>query len=85
MEMGYGQIRASIPPEACDPRNTVEFAECMERKKGVNDADLDQVQNEVDNCPHTQNPDQVDENKDGTGDVCDRCTEAREYYRKYDL
>lgn len=35
------------------------------------DYDLDGVQNPIDNCPVTYNPDQRDRDRDGDGDVCD--------------
>ncbi|NRB38161.1 MAG: S8 family serine peptidase [Pseudomonadales bacterium] len=36
-----------------------------------NDFDNDGVLNEVDNCPLTPNPDQLDSDNDGAGDACD--------------
>jgi hypothetical protein len=36
-----------------------------------NDVDGDEVCGNVDNCPHDSNPDQVDTDGDGTGDVCE--------------
>ncbi len=36
-----------------------------------NDFDNDGILNEVDNCPVTPNPDQLDSDNDGLGDVCD--------------
>ena len=35
------------------------------------DADLDGIQNEVDNCPDVKNFDQADYDRDGSGDACD--------------
>ena len=37
----------------------------------TNDDDSDGVENDVDNCPDTPNPDQTDSDNDGIGDVCD--------------
>ena len=35
------------------------------------DADLDELEDEIDNCPLVYNPDQADTDADGTGDACD--------------
>ncbi len=35
------------------------------------DTDLDGLHDEVDNCPLVYNPDQVDADEDGLGDLCD--------------
>jgi uncharacterized protein YegL len=40
------------------------------------DYDGDGVPNAVDNCPHTDNPDQTDSDGDGVGDACDNCPEV---------
>ena len=37
------------------------------------DTDYDGVNDNVDNCPTTYNPDQVDRDGDGVGDACDNC------------
>lgn len=38
----------------------------------IPDTDADGVADDVDNCPDVSNPDQVDTDHDGLGDVCDR-------------
>ncbi len=40
------------------------------------DADGDGIADGIDNCPANHNPDQVDADHDGTGDVCDACTDT---------
>ncbi len=37
------------------------------------DSDNDGVEDSIDNCPNTYNPDQKDADGDGIGDVCDSC------------
>jgi len=37
------------------------------------DQDFDGITDNVDNCPHTYNPDQSDIDQDGFGDECDNC------------
>lgn len=40
------------------------------------DADLDGVADDSDNCPDIRNPDQADGDGDGVGDACDNCPDA---------
>ncbi len=40
------------------------------------DSDNDGILNGDDNCPNTPNTDQIDDDNDGTGDVCDDCVGA---------
>ena len=37
------------------------------------DSDLDDVENDLDNCPDVSNSDQLDTDDDGLGDACDNC------------
>jgi hypothetical protein len=45
-------------------------------KPDKNDLDDDGIPNGKDNCPEDSNADQADGDKDGWGDVCDRCSVA---------
>jgi len=38
---------------------------------GSDDADGDEIINDLDNCPQVPNPDQVDSDDDGVGDACE--------------
>ena len=40
------------------------------------DTDVDGVYDDIDNCPETFNPDQIDSDGDLVGDVCDNCVEV---------
>ena len=42
----------------------------------LEDVDGDGVEDDIDNCPSTANPDQSDLDGDGIGDVCDNCAET---------
>jgi len=42
----------------------------------INDADQDGIEDPVDNCPATANPDQGDGDMDGIGSACDNCPET---------
>jgi hypothetical protein len=42
-------------------------------RRSPNDVDGDEWPNETDNCPEVPNPDQLDRDRDGRGDVCDAC------------
>jgi hypothetical protein len=57
-----GAVRPSPPGNGCDI-GAYEFQ----------DADGDQVEDGVDNCPDTPNPGQEDGDGDGVGDACDNC------------
>lgn len=54
---------------ACPPPPTLPPAD---------DEDLDQISNDLDNCPTVANVDQHDENANGIGDPCDLCPAAAE-------
>jgi MYXO-CTERM domain-containing protein len=40
------------------------------------DSDHDGIDDDLDNCPFTPNPDQLDTDGDGVGDVCDNCVDT---------
>jgi hypothetical protein len=42
-------------------------------RRSPTDVDGDEWLNETDNCPDVPNPDQLDRDRDGRGDVCDAC------------
>ncbi|MGK7344271.1 MAG: leucine-rich repeat domain-containing protein [Candidatus Nitrospinota bacterium M3_3B_026] len=46
---------------------------CATPASGIVDSDGDGIEDGVDNCPNTANPDQADADSDGTGDACDAC------------
>ena len=50
---------------------------------GNTDTDGDGVENDIDNCPNTYNPDQADNDSDGIGDACDECPQLADF--DYDL
>jgi hypothetical protein len=50
--------------------NALNFVACAH---GANDCDSDGIPNDLDNCTSTANPDQLDDDADGAGDVCDVC------------
>ncbi len=43
--------------------------------RALPDADCDGVADQLDNCPMVNNPDQLDTNRNGIGDVCDKLIE----------
>ena len=48
------------------------IASCSKNKEVViADVDSDGIEDTIDNCPRTANPDQEDDDKDGVGNVCD--------------
>ncbi len=63
--------------ESCDDGNVTSgdgcASDCTCEIGGAPDADLDCVPDGVDNCAAAFNPDQVDSDNDGTGDLCDPC------------
>jgi hypothetical protein len=75
----WDEIEGCTDAEACNynPNATQEgnceyaaqYYDCNDNC--INDADQDNVCNELDNCPQTYNPNQLDLNNDGIGDDCD--------------
>ncbi|MEM7359390.1 MAG: thrombospondin type 3 repeat-containing protein [Pseudomonadota bacterium] len=58
-------------PCAIDPAQLILGAETFQLSCGPADSDDDGVPDESDNCPLIANTDQVDQDEDGLGDVCD--------------
>ncbi|MFH0979042.1 MAG: Ig-like domain-containing protein [Candidatus Woesearchaeota archaeon] len=55
-------------PEDCSSGLTCFENVCIEQ---ASDSDADSIDDKLDNCPADYNPDQLDSDKDGSGDVCD--------------
>jgi hypothetical protein len=64
--------------DACDP-NPAEPGYGFGGPEGV-DPDGDGVLGPADNCPNHANPDQANEDRDDSGDVCDSCPEDTWHY-----
>lgn len=61
--------------DACDPCSlTANSTDCQAAP--TDDADLDGVKDDKDNCPNVSNPLQEDGDEDGIGDACDTCPRA---------
>ncbi|WP_428741576.1 thrombospondin type 3 repeat-containing protein [Tenacibaculum sp.] len=62
--------------------NTTEVQDCVSANpcppitSGVDDIDGDGIHNDCDNCPNIGNPDQMDSDGNGTGDVCEKNVES---------
>ena len=52
------------------------FINCEDDEGEPQDSDQDGVNDSVDNCPDTSNPDQEDTDGDGVGDECDNCVDV---------
>ncbi len=62
--------------DGCVGGDTDDFIQQLVDECGpCNNPDLDEdgILNEIDNCPEIFNPDQLDDDGDGLGDVCDDC------------
>ena len=62
-----------VPPEA----DVTDEGDSDDAEAPLDDADMDTVLNDDDNCPETPNADQADSDEDGIGDACDNCPEAQ--------
>lgn len=49
----------------------ITFQSCFDDEVSLTDPDADGITGTADNCPDTENPDQLDNDSDGVGDVCD--------------
>ena len=72
---GKSYMKKDIKIQSTSPYTAINIpANGMVSIRGpLNDSDLDQIPDELDNCPHTVNTDQADKDRDGAGDVCDDC------------
>jgi hypothetical protein len=57
-------------------KRSADYGQVMSKRNinaqgGRKDTDRDGIINSLDNCPSAANPDQLDSDEDGTGDVCD--------------
>jgi hypothetical protein len=68
--VNFAQITVEIS-NACGSNTSLPFAVTFEC--AFVDTDLDGIEDPLDNCPNTPNPDQTDADGDGIGDVCDNC------------
>ncbi|MEH6473839.1 MAG: thrombospondin type 3 repeat-containing protein [Halopseudomonas sp.] len=53
------------------PRGWIETPTQITEGSSIQDTDTDGIEDELDNCPATANPEQLDLDNDGMGDVCD--------------
>jgi len=51
----------------------VDYTDVGQTYEQSDDSDHDGIDDALDNCPFTPNPDQADTDGDGVGDVCDNC------------
>jgi hypothetical protein len=57
----------------CGGSILVDYTDVGRSYEQSDDSDHDGIDDSLDNCPFTANPDQLDADGDGVGDVCDNC------------
>jgi len=60
----------------CGGSILVDYTDVGQTYEQSDDSDHDGIDDALDNCPFTANPDQLDSDGDGVGDACDNCADV---------
>jgi MYXO-CTERM domain-containing protein len=66
----------------CGGSILVDYTDIGQSYEQSDDSDHDGIDDALDNCPFTPNPDQLDTDGDGVGDVCDNCVSVGNHDQK---